>query len=112
MPSPSFWDDLQEHIDEGVRQVTDGPRIRALIASVEEAVYATGRERHYTQLAARLYSQHVAATRLQAAWRGFSDRRWYKAFKKTTAFDVRQAAYTEQREVRCRAVSSVEFRNI
>jgi hypothetical protein len=42
----------------------------------------------------------AAAVRIQAAWRGFKVRNWYRQFKKTTEFARRQGEYELQMRVR------------
>lgn len=42
----------------------------------------------------------VAATLLQATWRGYSVRKWYRHYKKTAEFTQRQEEYERQMRVR------------
>lgn len=92
-PGEAFWDELDAQVQESLRQITDRPRIQDLIAATETAVYRHGRQKHYAWLASQLFGQHVAATRLQAAWQGHAVRMWYAAYRKTEEFAERQAAY-------------------
>jgi hypothetical protein len=101
-PSEAFWDELEAQVQESLRQVTDRPRIQDLITATEKAVYRRGRQKHYAWLASQLFGQHVAATRLQAAWRGRTTRVWYTGYRKTEEFAERQAAYEAHARVRGR----------
>jgi hypothetical protein len=87
-------------VREGLRQAARRPRVADLICSTEDAIYLYSRERHYARLAGLLFGQQVAATRIQAVWRGLLARRWYRHFKKTAEFAQRQQAYEAQLRVR------------
>lgn len=103
-PPETFWQDLEAQVAEGLRQAQRAPRLVDLVASTERALFLVSQQRHYASLAARLFAEQVAVTRVQAAWRGLKMRRWYQHYKKTEEFAARQQEYEAQMRVRCPAV--------
>lgn len=99
-PPETFWQDLDAQVAEGLRQAQRAPRLVDLVASTERALFLVSQQRHYAGLAARLFAEQVAATRIQAAWRSYHMRKWYKEYMITEAFAVRQREYEEQMRVR------------
>eukprot|EP00892_Ulva_mutabilis_P004459 jgi/Ulvmu1/2385/UM130_0018.1 len=95
-PPETFWEDLEAQVAEGLRQAQRAPRLVDLVASTERALFLVSQQRHYANLAARLFAQQVAVTRVQAAWRGYQVRKWYQQYQKTEEFSVRQQEYEAQ----------------
>lgn len=98
-PPETFWQDLDAQVAEGLRQAQRAPRLVDLVTSTERALFLVSQQRHYAGLAARLFAEQVAATRIQAAWRGHRVRMWYKEYKVTEAFAARQLEYETQMRV-------------
>jgi hypothetical protein len=99
-PSATIWDDIEAQVRESLRQAAEQPKIQDLIAATEAAVYKKSQQKHYAWMASQLFGQHIAATRLQAAWRCYATRKWYLQYRKTEEFNRKQAEYTAQEQVR------------
>jgi hypothetical protein len=90
---------MEAHIQESLRQAAEQPKIQDLIGAMENAVYRKSQEKHYAWLASQLFGQHIAATKLQAAWRRYTARKWYLQYRKTEEFNKKQAEYEAQEQV-------------
>lgn len=97
-----FWEDIELQIAEGLRQRAERPKLEALISATEAAVFERSRRCYYAALAAKLFGELLAATRLQAAARGMAVRRWYREYRKTAEFAARQTVYETAMRARSR----------
>jgi hypothetical protein len=63
-PTETFWNDIEAQVLESLRQAKRAPRITDLVCSTEEAIFLHSKQRHYAQLASRLFGEQVCAVSL------------------------------------------------